>query len=117
MTKHLTKDEIFRVLASRYQDKDPKTLKEVAYNLSLASVTNSSLEERAARALQQIQSAPIGAGSPLRQAAAKSVHGKLSVCPICKMGMKTVKLMEDRAAYYCPDHRIAIPFPIEEEDE
>ena len=112
----LSKDDIFRVLASRYQDKEPKILKEIAYNLSLASITRSSLEERAARALQQIQSAPVDYGV-LRQAASKSVQNKLSICPICKMGMKIVKLMEDRSAYYCPDHRITVPFPIEEEDE
>lgn len=113
MSKPLSKDEILKKLVSQYKDKDSKILKEVAYNLSLASVTEASLEDRASRALSRIKAAPVPQ-EPLQKVASKANHSKLSVCSICKMPMKTVKLLEDRSAYYCPDHRIAVPFPKDE---
>jgi adenylate kinase family enzyme len=114
MSKPLTKDEIFKKLMNRYKEKDSKILKEVAYNLCLASTTEASLEERASRALNRIQATP-RPQEPLKQMAAKQHQNKLSVCGICKMPMKTVKLLEDRSAYYCPDHRVTVPFPKDEE--
>lgn len=113
MDTPLSRDEIFQVLAGLHQDQDPKVLKEVAYNLSLASTSSSSLEERAARALNRIKASPALPQGVLRSTATKSAHGKLSICPICKMEMKPVKLLEARSAYYCPDHRITVPFPKE----
>jgi len=112
MSKPLSKDEIHRILAGRYKDEDPQTIKEISYNLALASTSEGSLNERARLALQRIKSAP-QAPSPLSQQASSQTQGRLNVCPICKSSMETVKLMEDRSAHYCPDHKIVVPFPKE----
>jgi len=113
----LTKDQIFKKLAAKFKDKDEKSLKEVSYNLSLAStVTESNLEEKAAKALEKLQ----GSGflsMPLDHAARMKNKNKLSICPICKMDMQTVKLLEDRRAFYCKDHRIVVPYPTVTEEE
>lgn len=115
MSKLLSKDQIFKVLRAKFADQNEKTIREISYNLCLANTTESSLEERARRALDKISASPMGA-TPLNQSAKSAQHGKLSICPICKMGMKTVKLLEGHPAYYCPDHRITVKFPKEDSE-
>ena len=112
----LSKDQIFNKLKERYASENQKLLNEVAYNLSLASTNENTLEERAAKALQALRARATMA-SPLEQTATKKEKTSLSVCPICKCGMRTVKLIEDRDAFYCPDHRIVVPFPSISDDE
>jgi len=108
-----TKEEIYRALVQRYASESPSILKEVAYNLSLGHVTESSLDARAAAAVAKIkaQQAPV---NPLEKTAKAVKAAHLAVCPICKNKMSLVKLLEDREVYYCPDHRINQPLPIGE---
>lgn len=112
----LKKEEIFKIISSTHKEESPQTLKEVAYNLALASTTTSNLAERAARAVEKLrnQEKP---HAPLTQAAVKQESNSLSICPICKFKMKTVKLLEDRSAFYCQDHKIVVPFPAIDELE
>jgi hypothetical protein len=115
----MTKDQILRKLIQRYPSESTKVLNEVSYNLALASVDESTLETRAAKALDRLRGAnhPQHPHSPLTVEAMKNQKQSLSSCPICKHTMKTVKLLEDRNAFYCGDHRIVVPFPVVEEDE
>lgn len=111
----MSKDEILSKLIEKYASEDRTILKEAAYNLALASTTASNLEERAARALKLLSASK--APTPLARAATKVQHSAFSNCPICKMGMQTVKLIEDRNAFYCSDHRVVVPFPSVREEE
>lgn len=106
----LSREDIQKQLNSRYAQEDPKMIREISYNLALAGTVESNLEERAANALKRLKSAasPV---EPIQKAAKTTAHNKLSVCPICKTGMKTVKIMEDRDVYYCTDHRVTVPYP------
>lgn len=112
----LTKEQIFKKLAQRFKDKDETILKEVAYNLAMASVTEAGLEERAEKALEKLQSSGF-ISMPLERAVNSKNKNKLSICPICKMDMQTVKLLEDRNAFYCKDHKIVVPYPSVSENE
>jgi hypothetical protein len=111
----LTRDEIYQKLKAANAEQPEKVLKEVSYNLALAGVTASTLEERAAMALQRIKSEH--GSNALSHEAKKNEKTSLSKCPICRFDMKTVKLLEDRNAFYCPDHRIVVPFPSVSDEE
>lgn len=114
----MTKNQILQILSQRYPSESPKVLNEVAYNMTLANVDESTIDRRAAHALERLKSSQmVQVQSPLAHEAARNKKQALSVCQICKQPMKTVKLLEDRNAYYCNDHRIVVPFPIVEEDE
>jgi hypothetical protein len=113
-SKQLNRDQIFEKLTSHYRDQTPKVLKEVAYNLALANTTEANLADRASKALERIKASPPYPENPLKQSAAASNQSRLNVCPICKMGMKTVKNVEGRSMFYCPDHKIAVPHPVQE---
>ena len=114
----MTKNQILQILSQRYPSESPKVLNEVAYNMALASVDESSIDQRAAKALDRLKASQMfDQPSALSHEATKNKKQALSVCQICKQPMKTVKLLEDRNAYYCGDHRIVVPFPIVEEDE
>jgi hypothetical protein len=113
----LSRDEILNKLIAKYASEDLKNLKEAAYNLALASTTEATLEERAAKALRLLHAAKAQAPSPLTKSAEKATSSFLSVCPICKCKMRTVKLIEDRDAFYCQDHRVVVPFPSVSDEE
>jgi hypothetical protein len=114
----MSKDEILKKLVSKYTSEDAKILKEAAYNLALASTTEANLDERAARALRLLHAAKVHQDqAPLTKSAAKAQSSALSVCPICKTKMRTVKLIEDRDAFYCQDHRVVVPFPSVSDEE
>ena len=95
---------------------DARLLSEVAYNLTLAATTEENLEERAARALQKLRRDGFNPSAPLTQAASTGAASKLSTCPICKMSMQPVNLIENRPVYYCQDHKISVPLPVERPD-
>jgi hypothetical protein len=113
----LSRDEILNKLIAKYASEDLKNLKEAAYNLALASTTEATLEERASKALRLLHAAKSQAPSPLTKSAEKAQSSFLSVCPICKCKMRTVKLIEDRDAFYCQDHRVVVPFPSVSDEE
>ena len=110
----MDRSSIYRKLRERFKDEKPELLQEVAYNLALGSVT-ADLEIRAAGAIERLRARQHT--SPLEAEAKKSQANFLSICPICKCGMRSVKLLEDRDAFYCPDHRIVVPFPIVQDSE
>lgn len=112
----LTKEQIFNKLKQKFKDKDEKLLREVSYNLSIASVTEANLEERAGNALKKLQGSGF-VSMPLDHAVRNRNKNKLSTCPICKMDMQTVKLLEDRNAFYCRDHKIVVPYPSVSDNE
>ena len=114
----MTKNQILQILNQRYPSESPKVLNEVSYNLALASVDETTIDRRAAQALDRLKAAQmVEVQSPLSHEAQKNKKQALSVCQICKQPMKTVKLLDDRNAFYCGDHRIVVPFPVVEEDE
>jgi hypothetical protein len=113
MSQALTKDEIYRILATRHSGQDPKILKEISYNLALASTTESSLDGRAAQALKRLQGDTNPPSKVLHQAAQAASHNQRNRCPICKSAMEVVKLLEDQPAYHCVQHKITEPFPKE----
>jgi hypothetical protein len=110
MSKSLSKDEIYCILAGTHKDQDPKILKEISYNLALASTTQGSLDERARRALSRINAAPQAASPLVEQVRSQQQQKK---CPICKSAMEIVKLLEGRPAHFCPSHNVTEPLPVE----
>ena len=112
----MDRSSIYKKLRERFKDEKPELLQEVAYNLALGSVVTADLETRAASAIERLRPRQ-HAASPLASEAKKSEANFLSICPICKCGMRSVKLLEDRDAFYCPDHRIVVPFPIVQDSE
>ena len=110
----LSREQIQKRLVERYGSEDPKLLKEISYNLTVAGTTEANLESRAELALKRLRAAlPCQAGEAMHQATQTTAHNKLSTCPICKTGMRSVKIMDDRQVYFCTQHRVAQPYPIE----
>lgn len=111
----MKKDEIYRELVKHYISESPLVLKEAAYNLSMASVVKADFWEKAGKAVARIKESQVLAKpSILSEAAKKAYSSALSICPICKSKMNLVKLLEDREAFYCPDHKIIQPLPCED---
>lgn len=117
-----TRDLIYKALVQRYAAEDAGTLKEAAYNLALAGVTASTelvqadFWSRAEQAVSKIKQGKQTADTRiLSEAAKKAYASSLSICPICKSKMNLVKLLEDRQAFYCTDHKICQPLPVEGE--
>jgi hypothetical protein len=112
----LSREEIQKKLTARYSSEDQKTLKEISYNLAVAGTTENNLEIRAAQALKRLKgAAPSAAAEALHHASKMTAHNMLSICPICKVGMSPVKIMDDREVYYCAQHRIIQPLPIDQD--
>lgn len=114
------KDQIYRQLVQRYASESPLVLKEAAYNLSLASTDGQTVEandkfwDKAQQAIARIKQAqPQNKHSMLSEAAKKAYSSALAICPLCKMKMNLVKLLDDRQAFYCQDHKVCQPLPIE----
>ena len=110
----LKKDQILKILTQRYQTETPRLLNEVAYNLALASTTEANLDARASRAFDKLRGL-VKPNQPLTEAATRQEANQISVCPVCKCKMKTVKLLDDRNAFYCHDHKIVVPFPSQDQ--
>lgn len=108
----LSKDEIFRTLKKHHASESDETLREVSYNLAIASVEEDNLLDKAATALERVRSR--ATASPLTQHRKAEGRSELQVCPICRIAMSSVKLLEDKPAWYCADHRIVVPKPVEE---
>lgn len=107
------KDQIFKKLVQRYASESTTTLKEAAYNLSLANVVEGEFWDRAEKAINKIrQHQASGSSSILSEAAKKATNSALSICPICKNKMNLVKLLDDKQAFYCTDHKICQPLPV-----
>lgn len=109
-SKTLSKDEIYRTLRKHHASEPDKVLLEASYNLAIAEVSEETLMEKAAKAIQRINSAP-EKQSPL--GAQQAARQDLATCPICRIAMSSVKLLEDKPAWYCADHRIVVPKPTE----
>lgn len=110
------KDDIYRKLKQRYAAEDASILKEAAYNLSIANVVESSFWEKADQAVARIKEAQANKKpSMLSEAAKKAYSSALSNCPICKQKMNLVKLLDERQAFYCMDHKICQPLPVDGE--
>lgn len=114
------KDQIYRQLVQRYASESPSVLKEAAYNLSLGSVETAAIEgnadfwNKAQQAIARIKQAqPAPGTSMLSEAAKKAYSSALSICPLCKVKMNLVKLLDDRQAFYCQDHKVCQPLPLE----
>lgn len=116
------KDQIYKQLIQRYASESPSILKEAAYNLSLASTEKAPTLDggkfwtKAEEAIARIkQSNTNKKPSLLSEAAKKAYSSALATCPLCKQKMHLVKLLDDREAFYCADHKICQPLPIEGE--
>jgi hypothetical protein len=112
------KDQIYRALIQRYASESPDILREAAYNLALASAEPmaDNFWDRAGQALARIKHAKSEQKpSMLSEAAKKAYASQLAICPLCKQKMNLVKLLDDREAFYCQDHKICQPLPIEGE--
>jgi hypothetical protein len=107
----LTKEEIYRELSKHYASEPEKILREASYNLALASISGDELMLKASRAIERLKQY---GNSPDALQASKSQKPVLSYCPICKFEMVSVKLLDDKPAWHCPDHRITVPKPVEE---
>lgn len=112
----LKREEILSKLKVEFKDQDEKLLKEVSYNLALANIDWGSLTLRAQQALDKLKGSKSSPLSALEKEAYKTYSKVLSSCPICKQDMRLVKLMEERPAFYCPDHRVCQPLPAEHPD-
>lgn len=109
-SKKLSKDEILQLLKSHHASEETAILNEVSYNLAIASIAQDRLLEKASAAITKLkQYRPISALSQAKNNTPPPLH----YCPVCKFEMETVKLLEDKAAWYCPDHRIVVPKPVE----
>ena len=113
----LTREQILEKLRERYAQEPETKLREIAYNLTLASTVEANWVERADRAVKRLQGHNLHAQTPLGLEANKNAQAQLSSCPICKFPMRTVKLLEDKDAFFCPDHRVCVPFPKPDESE
>lgn len=117
------KDKIYRQLVQRYASESPSVLKEAAYNLSLSSAVGGKTPVEAdfwdkanqAIALIKQSKASQPARSILSESAKKAYATALAICPLCKMKMNLVKLLDDRQAFYCQDHKVCQPLPVEGE--
>jgi hypothetical protein len=109
------KDQIYRKLIQRYASEQPSVLKEAAYNLSLGSVevVEADFWNKATQAIGRIKEAQARPNTMLSEAAKKAYSSALAVCPLCKQKMNLVKLLDDRQAFYCQDHKICQPLPVE----
>jgi len=115
------KDQIIRKLIQRYASEPGAILSEAAYNMSLAGVevegaSSDRFWEKAERTISRIREATKNKPpSMLSEAAKKAYSTALAVCPLCKQKMNLVKLLEDREVFYCQEHKICQPLPIEGE--
>lgn len=107
-----SRDEIYRALRKHHASESEQTLREVSYNLALASVEESSLLDKAAQAIQRI-SQTAARRSALSEQNDQRKSSDIQHCVICRMEMRSVKLLEDKPAWFCSDHRIIVPKPIE----
>lgn len=107
------KDKIYRQLVQRYASEEPSILKEAAYNLAVANVVEADLWSKADQAIARIKQAKPKGGSILSEAAKKAYASQLAICPICKAKMNLVKLLDDREVFFCQDHKICQPLPLE----
>lgn len=111
-SKALNKEQILSTLRKHHASEDESVLREASYNLAMANVTEDTLTERAAQAIQRLRANQIKS-SPLAVARQKSVTASIQDCPICRIAMSSVKLLDEKPAWYCADHRIVVPKPIE----
>lgn len=107
----MDKKHIFKRLQEQYPTEPVKHLNEAAYNLAIAGVQEASLMTRAERALQKIRSNNQTALSKTPRVTA----GPEVLCSVCRNPMLEVKLVEDRPAHYCPDHRTVEPIAVKPE--
>ena len=107
-----SRDEIYRKLRKHYASESEQVLREASYNLAIASVEETSLLDKAAQAIQRI-SQTAAQRSPLASQQAQQRSADIQSCPICRIAMSSVKLLEEKPAWFCADHRIIVPKPIE----
>lgn len=107
----LTRDEILATLRKHHASEEEGVLREASYNLAIASITEDRLLERANQAIERLRASQ-AKGSPLSVARQKS-QASIQDCPICRIAMSSVKLLDDKPAWYCTDHRIVVPKPVE----
>lgn len=112
----LNKEQIYKKLKSKFDNVSDSQLREVSYNLSMANVVEANIYDLAAKSLERLQKF---SSSLLSQQAAKIQANDLNSkpCPICKIPMVLVNLMEGRQAHYCSDHKIVEPLPVSVELE
>ena len=108
-SKTLSKDEIYKRLREHYASEPEQVLREASYNLAMSSVSEETVLARAGRAIEKLNA--YGSRSPL--SAQQAQRTDLQTCPICRIAMSSVKLLEDKPAWYCADHRIVVPKPTE----
>lgn len=96
-------------LKNQFKGESEDLLREAAYNLALGGIDTSGLHIKARQALETLKRKD---QISIRQGFKTEANG-LEICPICKFEMKSVKLLDDKPAWYCPDHRIVVPKPVE----
>lgn len=111
------KDQIYKALMQRYASEQSTVLKEAAYNLSIASIepVEATFWDKASQAIARIKQSQNKGPSMLSEAAKKAYSSALAICPLCKQKMNLVKLLDDRQSFYCQDHKICQPLPIDGE--
>lgn len=111
----LTKEQIYQQIKKNYANESEVNLREVSYNLSLANVVEANVLDLAAKSFEKLKR--FSSKSLLAESAAKvqSNDLKSKQCPVCKMPMVLVNLLEGKKAHYCNAHRIVEPLPVEVE--
>ncbi len=104
------KEQILSTLRKHHASEDEKVLREVSYNLAIANVAEDRILERAAQAIERLRAGQTK--SPLTVAKQRT-QASIQDCPICRIAMSSVKLLDEKPAWYCADHRIVVPKPTE----
>lgn len=115
MSNFSNKEHVFRTLQTKFPQETEKNLREVSYNLCTAGVqTEASLFTLAEKSFEKLKRfAPMSVLSEqAKQIAVQSNQNAL--CPVCKVPMKLVNLLEGVKANYCSTHKIAEPLPVEQ---
>ncbi len=111
--KSLTKEQIYQSLKGNFPQESEKNLREVSYNLCTANVTEAGLFSFAEKSFEKLKR--FAPKSVLAEQAAQIQHqtNQTKVCPVCKVPMKLVNLLEGVKAHYCTTHKITEPLPAE----